>query len=349
MAVELEGTDQIHYRDGLDAFTSPKGIRVLVLRLGADPADTPEWIAEARKPYTQKDWRREMEGDWSTPAGDPYFPIFSQVGRDRYVHLATKLIRGPVFRAYDFGRRRPAAIWFQYDAKQDRAWLLREFMPPDLLTHQFRDAVRYLSGQLPYEALHESAQRRVDEYAGKRTGEHCPPPWFPPGAVQFIDIGGKEANQTQSNVIMQEDAVVADIFAAVGMPLTIVSPSVLGRNRVVDRMLQVREDGWPGLFLDPQMEETIAGFEGAFSYPAPSKANPVPTKPRDDGHFINILDAVGYGIVAVCPAEMAPKDTGGLEKVQRVIDGRVQDPVFRKRVRDAEEVGWAETRLGGRR
>lgn len=304
-------SDHQHYRTGpygpaLMAYTTPKGIRAVVLRLGADPTDTHDWIENARRFYeSEKRWRREMMGDWSTPAGDPYFPIFSSIGKDHYVYMMRALIQGPVFRSFDFGRRRPACTWFQYSRKSDRIWLIREFMPQELQTHEFRDAVRFLSGQITQDAVPERAWHWIQAYAARPSGGHCPPPWFPLG-TRFIDIGGKELLQGGASAVMPELSTAKDIFAAVDMHLIAVNPRVEGRNRLVDRMLMMRPDSFPGTLIDPQCEEMIAGFEGAFAYPMPTPGNPIPTLPKDDGHYINLLDAYGYGVAAVVDPDAPP-------------------------------------------
>jgi hypothetical protein len=250
-----------------------------------------------------------MERDWSSPAGDPYFSEFVEIGADRYVHVAHKIITSspgkpptPVYRSYDLGERRPACTWFQYSPVSDRLWFYREFMPHDLGTHHFRDAVRYLSGQLDLASLDPAARRWVDAYASKPNGSHCPPPWFPLG-THFVDISGKEALQGQANVILPEERTAIDIFAAAGMHIIWVNPRVEARGRLMRRFLKIRSDGFPGLFLDPQMGETIEGFNGGWSYANPTKDQIVSDRVRDDGHLINLFDAAGYGVSAVCPLD----------------------------------------------
>ena len=193
-------TDVVDYQPGLRAYTTPKGIRCVEVDYWAntDRPENGEWANEQRRLYhTDRDWRREMERDWTSPAGDPFFSEFVEIGEAHYVHMASRIITGgpgkppvPVYRAYDLGELRPACIWFQYSPISDRLWFYREFMPHDLGTHHFRDAVRYLSNQLPYEVLDPAARRWVDHYASKPSGAHCPPPWFPPG-THFVDVSGK--------------------------------------------------------------------------------------------------------------------------------------------------------------
>ena len=337
-------TDIVDYLPGLRAYTTQKGVRVIEIDYWANPRHDWKWAAEMRPTFlSNKDWRREMERDWTSPAGEPYFPDFTLIGREKYVHVQRTFVeQWPVFRAFDFGRRRPACVWFQYSPTQDRVILYREFMPHDIGTHDFRDAVKFLSGQLALDALKPNALRWVEEYAARPTGGHCRPPWFLPN-THFMDIGGKEALQGQSNASDEGDVVARDIFAAGGINLIIVTPRVVGRNRIIDRLLQMKEDGWPGILIDPQCEECIAGFEGAWCYPMPTKAVPIPVKPRKDGHFENLLDALGYGVAGV-----VPEDTRKEAEQETVVDWSTGRPRPHQ-VEKSEGPNWHEVRRGGRR
>ena len=336
------------YMEGMRAYTTEKGIRVIELDYICDPDHTPEWVAEQRKFSTARQWRREMERDWTTPAGEPYFAGFGEIGKEAFIRQMTNLLSGPVFVGFDFGRRYPAMGCFQYSVKSDRLWLVREFLPHDLFSHEFRDACRFLLGMLPWEKVPERGQQRINEACAKPSGLHCPPwprpdgtwGWFPPG-TQYVFVGGKEAMQSQSNVTKAEDAVVADIFATGGMPLILVNPDVFGRNQLFGRFVSMREDGYPGVLIDPQCELTLLGFEGRWSFPKPTPSNPHPTDPHDDGWLINLLDAWGYGVSAVCPLD-PPKPARPRQVV--AIDGRT--PIYTP---PEDEVGWAGTSKHGRR
>jgi hypothetical protein len=291
--------DIVEYRRGLRAYTTPRGIRCVEVDYFANPEhpENGEWANGQRILYaTDRDWRREMERDWSSPAGDPYFPEFSEVGVDKYVVMVRNIIvapRGkapiPVYRCYDLGERRPACVWLQYSPLSDRFWAYREFMPHDLGTHYFRDAVRYLSGQIELGDLAYEAR--------------------PPG-THFVDITGKEALQRQSNAVLPEEKTALDIFGSVGMFFIWVNPRVEARGRMMRRFLKLRADGYPGLLIDPQMGESIEGFSGGWSYAQPTKEQMVSDRVRDDGHLINLFDAWGYGVSAIAPVdEPAPLPT----------------------------------------
>lgn len=336
--------DVVDYIPGLKAWTTPRGIRVIALDWWADLAHTPEWAANQRRAYAaEREWRREMERDWSTPSGDPFFPEFVEIGQFRFVHPMQKLIadrrgKSVVYRSYDFGRRIPACTWFQYSEKSDRVWLIREFMPRDIQAHAFRDSVRYLSGQLLFQDLPDQAKRWVDNYAAKPSGCHCPPPWFPAG-VEFVDISGNEANQGSAQAVMPELSVTREIFAQVDIQLIIVNPRVKARYDVVRRLLKIYGDGYPGLLIDPQCEEALEMFSGGLHYPkSPSADHPIMDKPAKNA-FVNLSDALGYGIVAVVPTD-PPKAPGAPRLIGYQRDGRT--PVYV--APDQEEIGWSETR-----
>lgn len=292
---------------GLVSYTTPRGIRVTEIRYWANPSHDDAWANGARPLYaTHRDWRREMELDWTSPSGDPFFPEFVEVGRPHFEHTVTRLIAGPVYRSFDFGRRRPACTWFQYSAKSDRVWFYREFMPHDLGTHDFRDAVRHFSNELEYEKLSDRAKRWVDSYASRPSNAHCPPPWFPLG-TRYINLAGKEALQQQSNAAEPEDAVAKDIFAAGGIDLVIVNPRVEGRHRIMRRLMSLRPDGFPGIWLDPQCEELILCLDGGCSYATAGRDGVIKEAMKDDGHLINLADAAGYGVAAVVPVDSPDK------------------------------------------
>ena len=333
-----QATDIIDHLPGLRSYTSPRGIRVIELDWWADPSHDINWANSMRRLFaTNRDWRREMERDWTTPSGDPFFPEFAEIGREKFILPVTQLIKGPVVRSFDFGRRRPAATWFQFSPRSDRLWLYREFMPHDLGTHDFRDAILHFSGQLDYGRLRDRAKRWVDSYANRPSNAHCPPPWFPLG-TRFVDVAGKEALMTQANAYETEDAVAKDIFMAGGINLGIVNPRVEGRHRIVRRLLSLREDGHPGLLIDPQCEEMIEGFEGAFSYAKPTAEGVLKEEMRDDNHYINLADAFGYGVAAVVPPDTpAPTQPRGRLLGWGGDTGR--EPIYAPGGRD-EQIGW---------
>jgi hypothetical protein len=327
--------------NGCNAFDTPRGIRVIELDFWADKSRDQKWEEREKIKYaSEKDWRRDNMRDWTSAEGDVFYPEFQENGKARYVQPLRELAKLPVVRSFDFGFRRPACTWIQYAAGSDRVWWVREFMPHDLGTHDFRDAVQYLSGMLDFSVLTPRARDWIDLYAAK---ENAPkPPWFA-STTDFFDVSGPESYRTEASAIRAtEEANAAQVFANGGIYLNMVDPPVKARVDVIRRLLKIRKDGWPGIIIDPQCEEGIQMFNGALSFERATKDNPIPSKPRKDGHFENIHDALGYGIVAVVPME----DRRPESEEPRVVgyDGRT--PLYKPA---GEDLGWYESRRGSRK
>lgn len=299
---EVNEKAKAYQSQGLRCRTTPRGLRVITLHWSADPARDNEWKEREKVYYaSEKDWRREQELDWTSAEGDVFYPEFGELGRSRFVAQANQLIKGPVYRSFDFGFRRPACTWFQYAPDSDRVWVLREFMPHELGTHDFRDAVLYLSGQFDFSALNERAQFWARNYEERDAGVRTP--WFPIGTL-FYDIGGPEAYRTEASAIRAtEESNAAQVFANGGIVINMVDPPVKSRCDVIRRLLRLREDGWPGIVFDPQCEELLQAFSGALAFETATKLKPIPVNPKKDGHFENIHDALGYGIAGVVPLD----------------------------------------------
>ncbi len=321
---------------GCNAYVTPRGIKVVELDYWADPARGEAWRDREKVKYSEKDWRRENLRDWTSAEGDIFYPEWGDNGgRERYVHQLERLAKLPIVRSFDFGFRRPACTWLQYSPSSDRVWVVREFMPHDLGTHDFRDAVQFLSGQFDYSGLTPRARDWVDLYAGKAGAPK--PPWFA-STTDFFDVSGPESYRTEASAIRAtEEANAAQVFANGGIYLNMVDPPVKARFDVIRRLLKVKPDGWPGIFVDPQCEEIIEMFNGALAFERATKENPIPTKPRKDGHWENLHDALGYGIIAVVPLE--DRQPGQPNKLVIGFNGRT--PIYGA---EGEDLGWYESR-----
>lgn len=343
-------------------YTPMKGMRVRVSPLTrvtlveldyfADPGkDSDEWLAKASQGMTEGDVEREFKRNRTLSEGDAFYWEFrDNGGRETYVHKCPGLVEGlHVSRSYDLGVRRPACVWYQYDPYADRLWFLREFMPHDCGTHDFRDVVKYLSGQMSYADLSGDAMYWADEVGARDWNPE--PPWFGEyvgeckagGVEPFVDFAGKfEAFRRQAAAMNNpEETTDADVMAAGGIHLVEWGGPVKARAKVMRRLLKIRPDGYPGVFFDPACEELIQAFEGALTFHKPTEEEPIPDRPRKDGHFDNIHDAGTYGPAHEVPAE----DVKPAPPPKRV----TWDPTTRARVE--EDIGqgenlWRENRYG---
>lgn len=338
---------------GMRVRVSPVNKVTLVdLHYFADPTKcepTPEeWLKRATQGMTDGAIAREYLLDRNTPAGEAfYFEFNDNGGRPMYVVPAQGLLYTQhVSRSFDFGVRRPACVWYQYDPQLDLLWYLYEFMAQECGTHDFRDTVLYLSGQIPYEELRGDAKYWADEVQAR---EWNPPgPWFAPG-TKFIDFAGNEAFRRQAAAMRNpEETTDADIMAAGGIHLVEWNGPVLGRTKVLRRLLKVRENGYPGVLFNPACEELIRAFSGALTFHPPTEEDPIPNKPRKDGHFDNLHDAATYGPAHEISAEDRPRPEAPIlvryENRMRVEEQQRADRFPFKETR----VGWGGGRTGRR-
>lgn len=264
-------------------------------------------------------FRREYEIDWSIRSGDAYYQVIS-TNPKRFIRRAPGLIRNrPVIRGWDFGGRHPACVWMQVDPNY-RVWILRELMAGDCDTYQFRDVVMYLSGQMPYDTLvqrrHEKALAIVENIRTGRTAYHMDlpeyarqTPWFEDGHYQ--DWTGHEGNISSGLVKAGEARTPCEILEAEGLAVQPRYVGVEGREDVLRGLLLTRQDGNPGLLLDPACPILIEAFSGGITYELGKKHVEVPDGiaasrdvPAKHPWFSHLHEAAGYGIVNTVPVAL---------------------------------------------
>lgn len=290
---------------GIRARTTPAGHRVVEIDFWAIASRRkPSWRKKMEASLGLQRFKREFLRNWTVGVGDAYYPEFADLGQDLYIHKIADIPKGiTLFRGFDFGIRHPVCIWGGYSLKQDRIWVFREFDPMGMLgTHHFRDAVAYLSGDFQGE-LEPLPRQAVDQYAFQ-TGLEAP--WFAPG-LTWESISGPESGNTQANAARDpRDATAARILAAAGIWLIQQAGPVKARHEVLRRFLHVRPDGFPGLLIDPSCETLLQALNGGLTYAKETASNPLPDRPRKDGRFDDVIDALTYAVCALVPAADRP-------------------------------------------
>lgn len=328
---------------GFNVRWTPAGICVVELDYFADPVKrTPEWLADARRAYpSHRDFRREFLRDWTSPAGDVFYPEWHLNGGDElYVRPSPGIIDAPVVRGWDFGFRMPSCVWLQRSPVSGRVFVLRSIMPQDIDTWSFRDLVMYLSGQVGIEMLGPRALTWVKKIADD---PRLPsPPWFETAGatpLRFLDFAGQEAVAIKATVDQDtKERTDAQVLEAAGIVLQVYSGPVKARETIVRKLLQVQPDGWPGLLVDPANPLIIDGFHGGYSYPKGTTANPQPTDPLKDGYYEHTHDALGYALVGVVPVvdvRARPRETVYVDRKP-----------FDWQPGNDNDMGWLETLKG---
>src|SRR6185295_3704887 len=153
--------------------------------------------------------------------GRPFHPQFVEFSR-RYTLKCSVLPKGqPIVRGWDFGGNNPACIWGSWSPKTKRFWVLRELLGFQIDTYQFRDLVKYLSGQLSFEALsvHPRALQMLEELKMNRSyydpeRQHTFP-WFS-GKLSFLDFAGNEGVIGNRGLGKQDEARTAAEILGLG-------------------------------------------------------------------------------------------------------------------------------------
>ena len=208
----------------------------------------------------------------------------------------------PIFRAWDFGIRNPAVVWFQVDANE-RVWVLRELRGRNINIYAFADLVQYLSGEVEFHDLPSETEETVRLWAGRLSATEGMPevPFFswtgmPP---VFMDFGGPEATFRDSRHKDTEANTDAEVLEGRGITLVVSSAQWNARGNVMRKALRMREDGYPGIIFDPSCKELIEAFNGALCFANPSPAHPDPDAPAKNGIHDHLHDALSYGLVQV--------------------------------------------------
>jgi hypothetical protein len=279
---------------------------VITIHYKADPFKRdPAWSKNALEQQTsQKDYRREYELDWTSAAGEVYYPEFA-INSSKFIRMVHYNPSLPVYRGWDFGFRHPACVWFQKVG--GRCHLLHELLPSDIDTHSFRDLVRYLSGQLDYEGLERrhraiSWVKKIKETSVRYGEKEIPlpePPWFPPTA-RFIDYSGPEcysAHKVESEAKERNDF---QVLQSAGITLNVFTQPPSAREEVIRRLFHDGGDGHgPLMRVSPFCPILIEGFGGGIAYALPTERNPEPEEVAKDGYYEHPHDGFGYAAVNV--------------------------------------------------
>ena len=313
--------DALYSTSGFRVQRTKQGFAVVSVDYWADEDKRdPAWIAAREQEMTNRaDFRREYLRDWTSPAGDSYYPEFWLYGGlDTYVVACPGVIPGvPILRCWDFGIYRPACVWMQRDPRNGRLWVLRELMPgwsqaalrdEGIDVRSFRDVVLYLSGQTSLSRLHPRSMLLLD--AIRQEPRYPDPPWFTDGSGaipnRFIDFSGPEANYPSDVPADDTQARTrAMILAEAGIFLQIQTEPWEAREDMLRELLRPRLcefghescPGHPGILFDPSCAVLVQGVSGGITFRKGTLQNPAPAAPAKDGYYDHLHDALSYGVV----------------------------------------------------
>jgi hypothetical protein len=281
-----------------------RNVTICKIEHTADPEKRSEkWLNETAAPFGGRQssaFKREILIDRTTNVGRNFYPQFVESPR-RYLLRCNLLPKNePIVRGWDFGGNNPATIWATWSKRSKRFWVLRELQGHDIDTFQFRDLVKYLSGQLSLEGLagHPRALQMLEELKFNKAYYNPEKqhffPWFE-GKHKFLDFAGNEGVMGGRGLQRKEEAKTAAEILGQG-DIILYSRQTLHskRTEVINGLSRMRQDGWPGLLIDPACSILWDGLTGGLVYAKATAQNPDPSEVAPDSVFSHLHDCLGY-------------------------------------------------------
>lgn len=265
--------------EGVWQWRTPKGWCVFAVHYSADPTKRPgtpdgdAWLAAEKAKSSPRDWQREMEIDHTISEGEPFFSTFNRGVHIRPCAFDPTL---PLLRGWDFGRGHPACVFAQKTP-----------------TNQIRVLHSVLESQ---KDIFHFAPLILAETNVRFPGANVVDYGDPAGA-QETDKGA-----TTAILLDQFDITLHYRFSFNEEGL-----------KMMERALMVREDGEPGLVLDPTNIILIDGFAGGYKLDTGVSGKDtegrLKNSPKKDGWFDHLMDALRYLFVNVFSVMPNKQDT----------------------------------------
>lgn len=284
---------------GVKSWTTKKGWQVFEIHYTADPDKrSEEWKQAAMDSMPDlQSYNREFEIDWKSTSGLAFYQAFyKKYAEDKsYYVRAQDIPDGPIiYRGFDFGFRKPACVWAWQDS-DGKLRVLREFTPENIDTYEFREAVRYLSGEIAINDKTFDNKPRALEWLEL---VHPEGPWFKRG-TKFLDFCGVEAKHVNSVVGDHGEMNDFEIMCAGGVDLYIVNQRVSSGTYIIRQLMKEQEDGSPAILIDPSCTTLVAGLAGGLTFGEGTKATPLDDAVAPDPVYSHIHDGLRYLVCGI--------------------------------------------------
>lgn len=273
--------------DGMWMWRNEKGWRVIALHHSADPDKRPDnlvgqdWIKQAKGAMpSERDWRREYDLDFTVSAGEPFFATFNRATHVRPCKYDPSL---PLLRGWDFGRAHPACVWSQL-GRDGILRVLYSYMGTNVNLFKFAPLV-------------------ISETNARFPGAKVVTDYGDPAGAQETDKGSS----------------TAILFIEFGITINHRFSYIEEGLKMIEQRLIVREDGNPGLLIDPINKDLIDGFAGGYELDsqaiAKTDAVKLLSRPKKDGYFDHLMDALRYTFVNLFTMMEGSKDKPALSSI----------------------------------
>lgn len=277
---------------GMRGWRTTEGWMVLRLHYTADPERaTEEWVRDRLLGYRGgkegRDWRREMEIDFSAYAGEPVYSQFNPAVSVRATQYNPHL---PLWRGWDFGYRHPAVVWAQL-------WPATPEAPNGVLVY-----LHELYPTLDSEAVPGVKTDDLVRMVLAETRERFPE--TPAGVYDFCDPAGNQTKETSdfsSIEILQQHGIDPEW-------------SVVGRKNRINYLRNYVEEG-EAFRINPHCVLGIKALSAAYRYPVEREGTsdrdmPDLGKKVQEEPYVHVMDALEYIAACNLQIEWAPRPTG---------------------------------------
>jgi len=309
------------FDDGIEAYRTTRGHCLVTLRWWCQShRRNRKWFDTMRAKFESDfEFEQEFGINWAARSGDAYFPEFVLRGPKFYSIRSRGIYPGlPIYRGWDFGTSRPAVVWAQID-ETGRVWILREIAPANIDIHQFRDLVKYLSGQLDLEHLERASMTRalqIINEINKPDSGYPEAPWFEGSLNEWVDHGLPEA-VAPSRIQTTTERTDSDVLASGGIYLQTAYVHLETREQVMRALLRRRPDGWPGIIWDPACKHSLRMMNGGLTRAKDAKGRVIGSKYNKPGIVDDLYDAHSAFLTQeIDPADFA--DDGTIRRTREI-------------------------------
>lgn len=256
--------------EGVWAWFSPKGWRVIALHYSADPDKRPgtergeAWIAKKKADCSERDWKREYELDHTIADGEPFYSTFNRALHvRRCVYDPTR----PLLRGWDFGKGHPSIVFAQVDERAKLKVLWSQIYT-NLTIYQFVPLV-----------MAETNARFPEATEIRDYGDPA---------------GAQETDKGATTMILLNTFTIKLIYR-----FSFIEEGA----KMIEQKLMMQADGSPGLWVDPGNKDLNEGFESGYVLDTGASGKDhegrIKNSPKKDGWYDHVMDALRYLVVNV--------------------------------------------------
>lgn len=256
--------------EGVWAWHTPKGWRVIALHYSADPDKRPgteagdAWIAKKKADTSERDWKREYELDHTIAEGEPFYSTFN---RSLHVRRCVYDPTRPLLRGWDFGKGHPSIVFAQVDEKA-KLKVLWSYIYTNLNIYQLVPIV-----------IAETNARFPEAKEIRDYGDPA---------------GAQETDKGATTMILLNTFKIKLIYR-----FSFIEEGA----KMIEQKLMLQADGSPGLWLDPCNKDLNEGFESGYVLDTGASGKDsegrIKNSPKKDGWYDHVMDALRYLIVNV--------------------------------------------------